>query len=398
MINNEIFGIEEGVLNKYIGKNKKIIIPEGVKEIDRHVFSNCDFLEEIVLPDSIEEIDETNFEDCENLRFNEVNGVRYLGNKNNPYLILISSDDIKECFVQDGCKIIKGKAFFEHKTLLKVYIPSSVKYIGFMAFYDCEALSEIIFSEGLNKIDSCAFYNCNIKKIQLPNSITYIGSDAFSIMGLNEVVLPNNIKYIGSSAFTNNDLKFNEFEEGCYFGSNDNPYLCFVKPKNKDIKQINIHQDCNFIYSNAFLKCKKINSIKLPEGIIHINNDAFRECDMLESVILPEGLKVIDENSFASCARLKSINFPGNIIIESGAFIGCGLENIELKNVIIGDNVFSGCNELKKVIIEGDCNLYGDYIFSECTSLEEVVLPKNLEKRFTLDEFEDCKNIKVKYL
>lgn len=392
---------DSGVLTEYTGRAARVVIPDGVREIDRYVFCGLDSLEELSIPDTIETVDRTNFAECDNLRFNEVDGVRYLGNDKNPYLVLYSADtDIRECAVRDGCRLIMEKAFDEMPSLARVSLPGSLRYIGFMAFYGCEALSEVSFSDGLLEIDDCAFSGCAVRRVALPSSVRRVGRDAFGIARIDEVLLSDEITHIGAGAFTHNDIRFNEYCGGCYLGSADQPYLCFVKPNDKNITAIELHTDCRIIYSNAFMRCENLKHIVPPDGVLQIGENAFRECHALESVALPESLALIGECAFASCDALRDIEIPrGRIEIESGAFAGCSsLERITLSNATVGDNAFDDCSGLVRVTVGEGANLYGDYIFAGCSSLREVILPKKLKGRFDREEFEDSENTEIKYI
>lgn len=392
---------DNGVLTRYIGNESKVVIPFGVKKIDRNVFFNRNSIEEITIPDSIEVIEDNNFLECNNLRFNVLDGVNYLGNDDNPYLVLVSaSSNINNCNVKNGCKIIMHKAFEENDNLLSVSIPSSVKNIGYMSFYNCNYLNKLSLCDGLEKIDNCAFEDCNIEKLALPNSVKYIGESAFNMVGLREITIPNEINFIGHLAFIDDKLKLNEYDQGYYLGNVQNPYLCFVKPKDKNLLSINIHNQCKIIYSNAFNKCKCLKNIILPEGVLQIGKNAFKECLELEYCNMPENLMIIDEEAFAGCGNLKEVKFSNNqIVIENGAFINCcSIEQLELINAIVGDNAFDGCENIKKIKIGLNTNLYGDYIFSGCVSLEDVEVPQKMKNKITIDYFDDIKNIKIKYI
>jgi hypothetical protein len=62
------FVIEDGMLSRYLGNNKDILIPDGVKGIDIDVFYNQRFLESAILPEGITYIDRGAFEECIHLR------------------------------------------------------------------------------------------------------------------------------------------------------------------------------------------------------------------------------------------------------------------------------------------------------------------------------------------
>ena len=394
------FEICDGVLAYYSGYRADVVIPDGVTEIESYVFNDNGTVRSILIPDSIESIDDSNFKDCPNLRFNERGGARYLGNEKNPYLVLVSGfEDIEDCVVADGCKIIMGNAFHGNTKLLYVEFPKSLRYIGFIAFYGCESLRDIELPEGLLSVDSCAFEDCALTAIALPDTLCKIGRDAFSCVTLKEVTLPDSVSRIGSGAFTGNTLKFNEYDGGYYLGSRKNPYLCFMRLCDGDAVSVRVHSNCRIIYSNAFNRRKSLEAVMLPTGLTSIGDGAFRECECLIAINLPESVELIGECAFASCESLSDIKLPeGKTEVESGAFMSCcSLEEIELNSAVVGDNAFSGCARLKRVTVGGGSNLYGDYIFSDCTSLEEVILPEKLRGRFDEDEFSDSPNVKIIY-
>ena len=172
-------------------------------------------LRELSLPDSLEMIDELNLEDCDNLRYNELDGAKYLGNENNPYIVLVKAEDeIEELNVKSGCKIIFSHACANNTKLKKVFIPESVRYIGFMAFYECKSLSGLTLSEGVTLIDSCAFDGCvNLKIFKAKDGSNLYGDYIFSeCTALEEVILPKALKSrISIDEFENSEgvqLKF----------------------------------------------------------------------------------------------------------------------------------------------------------------------------------------------
>ena len=50
---NSSFEIVNGVLKKYSGTDKEVIIPEGVVGIDRNCFVDAHFMESIKLPSTL---------------------------------------------------------------------------------------------------------------------------------------------------------------------------------------------------------------------------------------------------------------------------------------------------------------------------------------------------------
>jgi len=112
-----------------------IIIPEGVKIVGRYVFEGCSELTNVSIPDSIESA-VFDFTGCGKLKYNEYGNAKYLGNENNPYLVLVKgiNQEVTSCEVNEKTKIINGGAFI-YGSLETLTVSESVKYIGSEIFY-----------------------------------------------------------------------------------------------------------------------------------------------------------------------------------------------------------------------------------------------------------------------
>ena len=130
----------------------KIIIPNGVRYINREAFYYCK-IEDIVLPDSIEAIGEQAFYSCRLLKHAD------FGN---------------------GLKSIGNEAFSRCYSLNFVDIPESVKLIKHEAFYECDKLKDIGLHNGIERIEDAAFCSCAAEKITLPDSLQYLGKYNFN--------------------------------------------------------------------------------------------------------------------------------------------------------------------------------------------------------------------------
>lgn len=155
--------IEHGVF-EYCSGLKQVNLPNSVKSIGNNAFYGCDSLTRINLPESVEVIGERVFAECENLttvtipsgikmvgrhnflnsdnvKFNEYDNAYYLGNDENPYLVLIQVKDksATSCIINSNTVIIAGYAF-DGSAVMSITIPDSVKFIEGKAFTLLESL------------------------------------------------------------------------------------------------------------------------------------------------------------------------------------------------------------------------------------------------------------------
>lgn len=143
-------GITELADNIFSGRGdlRSIVIPEGVTRIGNRAFENCFNLQEVVLPESIVEIGGYAFVDCHNLERINLDGE----------LESIESSVFSECF-----------------KLNDVNIPETVKYIDAFAFKNCRAFTKIVIPEGVTSIGFTAFAACsNLEYLYIPASVTGI--------------------------------------------------------------------------------------------------------------------------------------------------------------------------------------------------------------------------------
>ncbi len=203
---------------------ESVIIEEGVCELGNMTFYGCVNLQSVSIPNSIEDVGRNVFEGCENLSYNTYSNAIYLGNDNNPYVLLVSanSTSISSCTINENCRVIGERAFESCQSLTSISIPSSVKQIGYSAFemagilgtvstsasigenafLGCEGIQKLILEEGVHYIDEYAFSGCeNLTEVVLPNSVNYIFNGAFSGIAITSITIPQNMVEIGYEVF-----------------------------------------------------------------------------------------------------------------------------------------------------------------------------------------------------
>lgn len=195
----------------------KVVISEGIKNISYCAFNNCTNLIDVVIPNSMITVCENAFANCTDINYLEEEGLKYLGNQENPYHYLagVISNDITEINLNANCKIIGCSAFEKCAKLSSADIPDGIVAISDRAFYNCFALVSVNLPSSLKSIGSEVFYSCgSLVSITIPENVTSIGTKTFSqCYALNDVIfaLPQNWY---KTAFYN-DWKFKENGEIC---------------------------------------------------------------------------------------------------------------------------------------------------------------------------------------
>lgn len=68
MSNNSDFQIEDGVLIRYTGKDKDVVIPDSVTKIGDRAFKDCTSLTSITIPNRVTWIGKYVFYGCQNIK------------------------------------------------------------------------------------------------------------------------------------------------------------------------------------------------------------------------------------------------------------------------------------------------------------------------------------------
>lgn len=183
------YEIKDGcvTITEYLNKTAtSVVIPETIQSkpvtvIGDGVFYGCISLTSVTIPNSVTSIDSDAFYGCDNLAYNEENGLKYLGNPDNPYLCLMeASQDIETAQINNRCKVIYNSAFYGCSGLTSISISDSVTSIGSSAFSGCSSLTSITIPDGVTSIGSSTFSGCSgLTSITIPDSVTSIGYSAF---------------------------------------------------------------------------------------------------------------------------------------------------------------------------------------------------------------------------
>lgn len=299
----ENFIIVNNELQKYVGSDVNVVIPDGVTVIAQEAFMETN-IESVIIPDTVTRIG--------------------------------------------------SRAFYRCDNLVKVDMPNSVNYIGTEAFMYCVNLKHVNVPKNLTCIEDSVFLGCRALDIEIPEGIVKIGARAFESTDITNVTLPKTLISVGMYAFA-----YCNIESVIVLGNPTFERLVFKKCKNlKEFLVPEENQTYKSIKGDLYTKDGKIlvliantrDVLKIPYGVEIIKGWACAYSSV-EEIEFPETVHLIEEFAFNTCCNLKKLSIPGNIkTIKNGAFhcdggiatclteleIGEGVEVIE-KDAIKGN-------------------------------------------------------------
>ena len=141
--------------------------------------------------------------------------------------------------------------------------------------------------------------------------------------------------------------------------------------------------------------CEK--SIFIDGVFFKIGDFAFKDNQMIEEIILGLGVYSIGEEAFSGCTNLKRVVCRQSLVsLSKGAFKNCKkLESIQFGGNLqkIDDYAFEGCSSLKSISLGSNVNVLGKGIFKDCISLHSV-FKYNKTYKLQNETFYNCKNLK----
>lgn len=486
------------------GQLSKLRFSDQLKSIDAYAFEDCSALKSISLPASVETVGYKAFEGC-GLIEAEILGAPVAVNEvfvcPDLQKITITSDlDIGKGFYSESVKevnIVKGNskivqdvswysgmvtlnvgegieqignyAFLNCSSLATVNLPSTLTKIGFGAFQHCVTLSKINLPLSLKTIGSSAFRYCKaLTNIELPEGLETVEVSAFGGTSIKEINIPSTVTEVGSNLFIDcttlesATLNFYAYDEdwqcslGGVLGDSTKSTLKKLVVRNagnikevpyqycKDyvmLEEVSIAQGTEKISSYSFQNCPSLKKIDLPQGLLAIEEFAFVNCKNLEEVVVPDSVESFDMYAFdiKTLVKTTALTLPEswrevqNVIVfdcEGAAVTSDGYSLVETEgirylvkdgkaqvlsivsdiiteHVILPDKITAEgtdytvdsihsyafyWDDILTVVIPDSVKTIGEGAFYECDKLIAVTLGNSVE---TLDvgAFANCKSL-----
>ena len=287
------------VLVKYNGSGENVVIPEGITEIKNSAFYSAD-IKSIRVPASVTKIEEIGLYCCKAESLEVDAGNKYFK----------SIDGV--VYSKDGRTLVQfpnGRSGYYN-------MPNDVEKVKRSAISGCTKLTGLSLSNRLTRIDDFMFCGTAFSTLDIPSSVTSIGTNAFEMCGsLSSITIPGNVSTIGENAFSCcGSLRSVTINEGVVSMGSCAFFNC------TGLSSVSLPNSLNVIGANAFQQCSSLSSITIPRGVATVKYGAFTYCNSLSSVTLEEGVRVIEAEAFNNQC-LKSVKIPQSVqSISNSAF------------------------------------------------------------------------------
>ena len=392
-----------------------VTIPNSVTSIGMSAFTGCSGLTSVTIPNSVTSINESTFSGCSSLTSLTIpNSVMSIGNYAFKGCTSLTSVTIPNSVTSIGAYAFNGCG-----GLTSVSIGSGVTSIGAYAFNDCRALTKVIVSdiaawcgisfgvsggnplyyarhlysdenteitdlvipEGATSINNRAFSYCSgLTSVTIGNSVTSINESTFSgCKSLTSVVIGNSVTSISSNAFSGcTGLTSVIVNAGnTKYDSRDNCNGIIETASNTLIlgcMNTTIPNSVTSIGNGAFSSCSGLTSVTIPNSVTSIGENAFYDCSGLTSITIPNSVTGIGKQAFWHCLSLSSVTLNSNAVVSKAYTNSDNIKNIfgnQVTEYVIGNNVesigenaFSGCNNLTSVTLNSNAVVSKAYTYS----------------------------------
>lgn len=268
-----------------------------------------------------------------------------------------------------------GKCAFQYGEFTSLSIIGGTPSIKESAFSSCEDLNLISISNCNVQSDDYAFYSCGKDANVIIDSCTgTIGKYAFEYGDITNITISNCELNIEESAFSscedavsiallNSTLEMSE-------------YAFYSCGKDADITI----SKCNGTIGKYAFEYGDFASITIGDCELAIEESAFLSCENLTSIVFSDSTLEMGEYAFYSCGDSAIIEMTNcSLMFDDYAFQYSSLANLTIagSEVIIGESVFSSCEDLVEITINCDSLILGKYAFYSCDDLANVTICQN---------------------
>lgn len=427
---------DQMVINNPWSYIKSLKLEEGITIIGEEAFLECSYLHEVEFPSTLTDIKFQAFAYSGLTSLTIPNTVKEIF-----YEAFYYCENLKEVIIEDGNNIMfepsdKGEdgniGVFGACPIEYVYLGRDIvmdrEFHSYNEFYDnsyppfamIPTLKKVDIGELVTELPNCCFYGCPIQNLTIGENIKLIGYYAINACNSSQpLVIPSSVSVLGCGL--NPNVAYLVLEDGGDLDLTNyiNDYCRIQLFEYEDCDSIylgrNLIADADVFEASHFRSACIGTDISLrvksyisddeyyndDEGYetneipvyytpylidatnlyftdgSSVGNEVFKSSSTIENVY---NLGYVGDNAFSYCDKLKKVVFSDNVSsIGNNAFQGCtALTELTIPSGIIGEYSFADCSNLKKVTFGDAVTDIKSFAFYECTSLQEVIIPESV--------------------
>ena len=411
---------DEYYLIGYSGNNTKLTLPNNYRDNDyyigKYAFANQINMTNVSIPNNVEGVLIDAFKEIYRgeytifLEYNEYENGRYLGNEENPYLILVES--MGGCnVINENTKIIAPYAYLSNDTNEAFVVPDNVTFLGERSFL----ASNVHLGKSVEKIDSLAFQfeleNLTVDKdnkyykivdgslytidgttlvkylkgtndsFTIPNEVTNIADYAFYGGSLVTLTIPDNAISLSHKSFYNTNVENVNYLGNIDTWLNISPYIIAslenLQFNGQLVTEITIPGSITEIPDGAFSNYSQLEKLYISEGVTKIGRSAFTKCSALEEITLPRSLRLVEYSAFgwSDYSQNTTVYYNGTL----SDWLQITFADV-LSTPFLGGNssLYINGEKLVNLVIPKEITRINAFAFNGCTSIESITVHKDV--------------------
>ena len=259
---------------------------------------------------------------------------------------------------------------FRNQRITEINIPESVQSIGANAFQYCISLTSFTFPEAVSTLSYGILLGCqNLTEVSFSSNVNSIGYNCFGNTSLTDIYYGGTLAQFENirAALKENSGISGTITVHCMDGDtiiDDSVGQMVIEYQDGTTKTVGVSTELLPLeqYDIDLSPTSEIVSISIPEGVTSIGEYAFDVLNyelgnhVLSTISLPSTLESIGHSAFSRLSALQSLGNNDN--------------RLPYNLLYIGDDAFSNCSSLGKIVIPANISSLQNGCFRNCGDLQ----------------------------